>query len=143
MPYFGDVAEEDGVYLRSEATDESIVAQAVCSVVSLAMRIPAGSRPCIVATQMPVIPTARQTSTRENAPRDVFRDFIVFMFSGGWGFAALVSSRAWSERLHDPVDGVDLDNGGVHGVHGDHPSLGGMKGYLEAFGEGLGTGYRS
>jgi len=83
IPYFGEIAEEDGVYLRSDATDESIVAQAVCSVVSLAMRMPAGSKPCIVATQTPVIPTARQTSTRENAPRDVFADFFVFMFFGG------------------------------------------------------------
>lgn len=92
IPYLGEVAEEDGVYLRSEDTDESIVAQAVCSVVSLAMRMPAGRRPCIAATQTPVIPTARQTSTREKAPLEVFLDFIVFMFIGGWGFAAGVRS---------------------------------------------------
>lgn len=95
IPYLGEVAEEDGVYLRSEATDESIVAQAVCSVVSLAMRMPAGSRPCIVATQTPVIPTARQTSTRENAPRDVFADLFVFMFFGGWGFSTRLRSGGW------------------------------------------------
>lgn len=92
MPYFGEVPEEEGVYRRSDATEESIVAQAVCSVESLAMRMPAGSRPCIVATQTPVIPTARQTSTREKAPLEVFVDFIVFMFIGGLGFVAGVKS---------------------------------------------------
>jgi hypothetical protein len=87
IPYFGEIAEEEGVYLRSEATEESIVAQAVCSVVSRAIRMPAGRRPCIVATQMPVIPTARHTSTREKAPLGGILDFIGFMFVGGWWFA--------------------------------------------------------
>lgn len=87
IPYLGETDEAEGVYLRSEATEESIVAQAVCSVVSLAIRMPAGRRPCIVATQTPVIPTARHTSTREKAPLEAFVDFLVFMFIGGWGFA--------------------------------------------------------
>ena len=65
IPYRGETFVAEAVYRKSAATAESIVAQAVCSVESLATRIPAGRRPCIEATQTPINPTARQTSTSE------------------------------------------------------------------------------